>query len=66
MEELLSLGVLHDRAGLVVRLERHPLLVPADGFRLFLERGDEAGEGASVGVELVRRLVVLVVGIALI
>ena len=59
MEELLPLCVLHDPAGLVVRLDRQPLLVPADRFGLLL-KGDDAGKRADVGAELVGRLVVLI------
>jgi DNA-binding CsgD family transcriptional regulator len=60
VEELLALRVLHDPAGFLVRLDRHPLLVPADRLRLLLQRGDHAGERAGVGAELAWRLVILI------
>ncbi len=58
--ELLLLRVLHDRARVLVLLDRHALLVPADRLGLLLERGDHPGERAHLGAELVRRFVVLI------
>src|SRR3954454_9051948 len=57
--ELLGLGVLHDRPGLRVGLERHPLLVPADRLGLLGERRDHAGERPRLGAQLLGGLVVL-------
>ena len=37
VEELLALGVLHDPAGLLVGLDRHALLVPADRLGFLLQ-----------------------------
>src|SRR2546421_2191690 len=60
MLELLALGVGHDRLRLRVGLERHPLLVPAAGLRLFGQRRDHPGERACLRVQLAGRFVVLV------
>ena len=38
------------------------LLIPADRLGFFLQRRDQAGEGAGVGAELVGRLVILIGG----
>ena len=53
MEELLALGVLHDPERLLVGLDGQALFVPADRLGFFLQGGDQAGEGAGVGAELV-------------
>ena len=58
--ELLADRVGHDRARGRVRLDRQPLLVPADRLGLLGQRGAEAGEGARLGRQLVGWLVVLV------
>ena len=58
--ELLFLGVLHDGLRLGVTLEGEALLVPADGLRLFLERGGQAGKGADLRAQIGGGLVILI------
>src|SRR5256885_15079670 len=57
--ELLLLGVLHDRLGLRIALERDALLVPTNRFRLLLKRGGEAREGPNLLAQLPWRFVIL-------
>jgi len=54
------LSLLHDPPGLRVSLERHALLVPADGLGLLLQRGGHAGKCPDLGAQLVGRFVILV------
>jgi len=59
MLELLTLGVLHDRLRLRIRLEGDALLVPADRLRLLSQRSDYPSKRPHLGTELTCRLVVL-------
>src|SRR6476660_4786058 len=45
MLEFLFLSVLHDRVGLRVLLDRHPLLIPTDRLSFLDQGGDHASKG---------------------
>src|SRR4030095_9108642 len=62
VEELLALGVLHDRLRGRILLQREALRVPADRLCFLLQRRDQAGEGSSFLAKLFRGLVVLIGG----
>jgi hypothetical protein len=57
--ELLLLGVLHDRPGLWILLERETLLIPANSLRFLDERGADTGERPHLLGQLAGGFVVL-------